>query len=131
MNWLKELNDQLKWLQQKFKAGFECVVDWQPTEIFLRPRINRPDNKKMVVHGEWKGNRLIIYEDKELRKAVHTLNHEFIERMLINNLVDPYVLLANSIQNVFRTMAYRSQEALIEKLAALEDIEYEERKRNS
>jgi len=124
MNWTEELNKELKRLQKKWKAGFECIVDCQPTELFLRPRIYRPDGKEMVVHGEWKGTRLIIYENESLKKAIHTLHHEFIEYVLVNDLADPYILLANSLQNVFRTMAYKKQEARIEQLAKLEDEEY-------
>lgn len=123
-NWTEELNKELKRLQLKYKVGFECAVDWQPTEVFLRPRIHRPDGKRLIINGEWKGNRLIIYENVDLNKALHTLRHEYIERMLINDLVDPYVILANSIQNVFRTLAYKSQEELIERLTRLEDEEY-------
>lgn len=130
MNWTKELNDELKRLQQKYQAGFECFVDWEPTEIFARPTITRPDSKQLRVHGEWKGSRLIIYENEKLEKAIHTLHHEFIEYILINDLVDDYVILANSLQNVFRTMAYKKQELRIEQLARLEDQEYEKLKKN-
>lgn len=130
LNWTSELQKELERLQQKYQAGFECIVDWQPTEPFLRPRITRPDGKKLVVHGEWKGQRLIIYEHEKLKKAIHTLHHEFIEYILINDLVDDYVILANSLQNVFRTMAYKKQELRIEQLARLEDQEYEKMKKN-
>lgn len=127
-NWTEEFDKELKRLQQKYQAGFECVVDWQPTDVFLRPIINRPDSKRLRVHGEWKGTRLIIYEDSDLDRAIHVLHHEFIEYVLINDLVDDYVIFANSLQNVFRTITYKKQEARIEQLAKLEDQEYAKRK---
>jgi len=130
-NWTEEFNKELKRLQKKWETGFECVVEWQPTELFLRPRIYRPDGKQLTVHGEWKGNRLIIYENETLEKAIHTLHHEFIEYILVNDLADPYVILANSLQNVFRTLAYKKQEMRVEQLAKLEDKEYEQIKRNA
>jgi len=130
-NWIEEFNKELKRLQQKYSAGFECVVEWQPLNHTLRPRIYRPDGKQLVVNGEWKGSRLIIYEEEYLERAIHTLHHEFIEYILMNSLVDPYVILANAVQNVFRTLAYKAQEKQIEVLANLEDKEYAKLKRKS
>jgi len=108
-NWIKKLNTELERLKEKYEAGHECVVEWKPTELLFRPTITRPDGKKMRVHGEWCGTHLIIYEDEKFKKAIHTLHHEFLEYILINDLVDPYVLMINSIQGVFRTMAYKIQ----------------------
>lgn len=130
-NWTEEFDKELKRMQQKFQAGFECIIDWEPTDIFLRPKIYRADGKQLRVHGEWKGTHLIIYEDKSLKKAIHTLHHEFIEYVLINDLVDNYVIFANALQNVFRTLTYKQQERRIEQLAGLEDTEYDKTKRNA
>jgi hypothetical protein len=126
-----ELNKELKRLQEKYKLGFEIELDFHPTPMFDRPTIVRADGRKLRVNGEWNNNTITIYEDENLDKALHVLRHEFIERMLLIDLVDPYVILSNSLQNVFSTLAYKSQEKKIELLAHLEDEEYERIKRNS
>ena len=118
---LKLLRKELKRLQQKYATGFGIEIVYQPTDIMLRPRITRPDGKRLIVNGEWKGNRIFIYSDTD---PVHTLHHEFIERFLLEHLVDGYVILSNMWQNVFRTLMYKDQEQQIEILAKLEDEEY-------
>ena len=120
----KELQKQLKHLQNKYKVGFNVKLIWQPMELILRPRISRPDGKRLVVNGQWKQNKIFIYEGENLERAIHILNHEFVEKMLLESLVDPYVIFANTLQNVFRTLAYKAQEEQIEILAKLEDEEY-------
>lgn len=130
MNWTEELEKELERLKQKYQTGFECVLEWQPTEIFARPIIYRLDGKKLRVHGEWQENRIIIYENESFKKAIHTLHHEYLEYILINSLAYPYVILSNALQNVFRTLAYKEQEKRIEQLAKMEDREYEKTQRN-
>lgn len=118
---LKLLQEELKRLQQKYATGFGIEIVYQPTDLMLRPRITRPDGKRLIVNGEWKGNRIFIYSDEN---PIHTLHHEFIERFLLEHLVDGYVILSNMWQNVFRTLMYKDQEQQIEILAKLEDEEY-------
>jgi len=126
-----ELNKELKRLQLKYGAGFELKLEWHPTPLLNRPTIYRADSKKMRVNGEWTNNTITIYEDESLEKALHITRHEFIEWMLLSNLVDPYVILANTLQNVFQTLSYKAQEKQIELLVRLEDEDYERIKRNS
>jgi hypothetical protein len=109
-----ELNKELKRLQLKYGAGFELKLEWHPTALFDRPTIHRADGKKMKVNGEWTNHTIIVYENADLDKALHILRHEFIEWMLLSNLVDPYVILANTLQNVFQTLSYKAQEKQIE-----------------
>lgn len=125
---IKELQKELKRLQEKYKTGFGIEIVYQPTDVMLRPRITRADGKRLIVNGEWKGNRIFIYNDEN---PVHTLHHEFIERFLLEHLVDGYVILSNMWQNVFRTLMYKDQEQQIEILAKLEDEEYEKLERNT
>ena len=126
-----ELNKELKRLQLKYGAGFELKLEWHPTPLLNRPTIHLADGKKMRVNGEWTNHTIIIYEDESLEKALHIERHEFIEWMLLSNLVDPYVILANTLQNVFQTLSYKAQEKQVELLVRLEDEEYERIKRNS
>jgi len=124
-----ELNKELKRLQQKYGAGFELKLEWMPTPLLDRPTIHRADGKKLRVNGEWTNNTIIVYEDVDLNKALHVLRHEFIEWLLLSNLVDPYVILANTLQNVFQTITYKAQEKQVELLVRLEDEEFEKIKR--
>jgi len=126
-----ELNKELKRLQLKYGAGFELKLEWHPTDLLHRPTIQRADGKRLKVNGEWANTTITIYEDESLDKALHILRHEFIEWMLLSNLVDPYVILANTLQNVFQTLSYKAQEKQIELLVRLEDEDYERIKRNS
>lgn len=124
-----ELKKELTRLQERYKAGQEIELIWKPIAPLHRPRFTRADGKVMVVNGEWTNGQIKIYEDQDLDKAMHTLHHEFAEMIILSDLVDPYVILSNALQNVFRTLTYISQEKLIEKLAKLEDEEYEKTKR--
>jgi len=128
----KEVQKQLKYLQEKYKVGFDIKLDWQPRDLKLRPRITRPDGIQLIINGEWTQNgQIIIYEDKDLKKAIHLLNHEFIEKMLIESLVDPYLIYANSLKRVFETFTYKTQEKQINSLTKLEDDHYDKVKRKS
>jgi len=120
-NLIKELNQELKRLQQKYATGFNIEIVYRPTDVAFRPRITCPDGKRLVVNGEWKKNRIFIYNNED---PIHTLHHEFVEKFLLEHLVDGYVILSNMWQNVFRTLMYRDQEEQIEILARLEDEEY-------
>jgi hypothetical protein len=127
LDFKKELEIQLKKLETKYKIGNDVEIVWEPRDLLLRPKITTADGKLRVVQGEWTNEKIIIYENENLEKAIHILNHEFVERMLCSTLVDPYVILSNALQNVFRTLTYLSQEKLIEKLAKMEDKQYGER----
>jgi ribosomal protein L21E len=123
----KELELQLKRLEAKYKVGNDVEIVWEPRDLIMRPHITTAEGKTRVVQGEWTSDKIIIYENESLEKAIHVLNHEFIERMLCTTLVDPYVVLSNALQNVFKTLNYLGQEKLIEKLAKMEDKTYGER----
>lgn len=125
---IDELNAELKRLQDKYKTGFGIEIVYEPTAVTMRPRITRPDGKRLVVNGEWKGKKIFIYTDQD---PIHTLHHEFVEKLLLESLVDGYVILSNMWQNVFRTLMYKDQEQQIEILAKLEDEEYEKLKGSS
>lgn len=126
-----ELNKELDRLKLKWQAGFEIALDFQPMDVIFRPRIELADGKKRVVNGEWCKGKITIYVNESLEKAIHTLHHEFLEYILCNSLIDPYVVMANALQNVFRTLTYQAQEKQIETLANLEDREYDKLKKNS
>jgi len=125
------IEKELKRLQKKYGVGWELKVYWRPTPPHERPIVYRADGKKMRINGEWTTNSIIIYEDQNEEKIIHCLHHEFVEWMLLSDLVDPYVILANALQNVFRTLTYKTQEKRIEILAKLEDEEYAKLKRNT
>jgi hypothetical protein len=127
LDFKKELELQLKRLEAKYKVGNDVEILWEPRDILKRPRITTAENKTRVVNGEWTNDKITIYENEDLDTAIHILNHEFVERMLCSTLVDPYVILSNALQNVFRTLTYLSQEKLIEKLARMEDKQYGDR----
>jgi len=126
-----KLREEFKRLKLKWQAGFEIELVYEPTDPIMRPRITLADGKKRMVNGEWVNGRITIYVNESLEKAIHTLHHEFIEYILCNDLVDPYVTMANALQNVFKTLTYQAQEKRIESLAKMEDVEYEKLKRNS
>ena len=125
--WEVELNKELKRLQLKYQTGFEIRLEFQPEDVQLRPRHDRGNGKKYCVNGEWMQGKIIIYENESLEKCIHVLHHEFIESVLLSDLVDPYVILSNALQNVFKTLNYMNQEKRIEALAKMEDLEYGQR----
>ena len=99
-----QLRKEFNRLKLKWQAGFEIELVYEPTDVVLRPRVTLADGKKRVVNGEWCNGKIKIYVNESLEKAIHTLHHEFIEYILCNDLVDPYVMMANALQNVFKTL---------------------------
>jgi hypothetical protein len=65
--------------------------------------------------GEVTGGEIRIYEADEAT-ALDTLRHEFIEYMLMNELVAPYKRLVSKLISLFEEDMYRRKESLVEKL---------------
>jgi len=126
-SWLEEMKKELKRLTAKYQAGFEIELEFRPCDVTLRPKHDRGNGKRYCVSGEWMEGKIIIYENESLQKCVHVLHHEFIEYVLLSDLVDPYVILSNALQNVFKTLNYLSQEKRVEVLAKVEDEEFGKR----
>lgn len=98
---LRRLEIELVHLKQRFKIGQELAVEWVPNN----------DSKS----GEVIGTTIQIYEsDRE--KALDTLRHEFVEYVLINELVAPYKRLINKLISLFEEEMCARKEALIERL---------------
>jgi hypothetical protein len=70
------------------------------------------------VSGEVSGGIISVYEDNEA-KALDTLRHEFIEYVLMNELVAPYKRLVNRLIGLFEDEMYRRKENLVEKLLGM------------
>lgn len=98
---LQRLDAELTHLKRKFGMGQELRLEWTPN--------NGPKS------GEVTGETICIYEANEAR-ALDTLRHEFIEYMLMNELVAPYKRLVNKLISLFEEDMYRRKESLVEKL---------------
>ena len=81
--------------------GQELKFQWQPN-----------DGPKS---GEVVGRTIRIYEADEA-KALDTLRHEFVEYLLMNELVTPYKRLVNKLIAAFEEEMYGRKERLVEKL---------------
>ena len=123
----KELNRELERLIRKYPFGVEIELIFQPTDVLLRPRVKLADGKERHVCGEWINNKITIYENRSLADCVHVLHHEFFEMLLMSELVDPYVILSNALQDVFRTITYLNQEKKVETFAKVEDREWKKK----
>ena len=100
---LKEL-DMLKIL---FSAG-------QQLDFLYLPGADRTNDKGNRLLGEVQANTIILYESDE-QKAIHTLQHEFIEHM-IKQRTAGYVLVINMQKEIIETLLYGQDEALVETL---------------
>lgn len=98
---LQQLKTELIHLKQKFGMGQELKLEWMPN--------NGPKS------GEVTGGTIHIYEADEA-KALNTLQHEFIEYLLMNELVAPYKGLVNKLISLFEEEMYKRKETLVEKL---------------
>lgn len=127
VDWNQELKRELKRITEKYPFGVDVELVFQPTDVLLRPRVKLQDGKERHVCGEWSNNKITIYENDSLDKCIHTLHHEFFEMLLMTELVDPYVILSNALQDVFRTITYLNQEKKIETFAKVEDREWKKK----
>jgi len=112
LNWVDELDKELGRLQQKHKAGFECSIDWQPTEMGLRPKISPKISEHLKVDS------VVVFDlDFEKLQTLASEEHEF-------RPVSRYPAATRDISILV------PQEVLVEKLAKLEDEEYEKLRRS-
>lgn len=100
---LKEL-DMLKTL---FSAGHQL-------DLLYLPGADRTNDRGNRLLGEVQANTIILYESDE-QKAIHTLQHEFIEHM-IKQRTAGYVLVINMQKEIIETLLYGQDEALVETL---------------
>ena len=91
-------------MKQQFQLGQELKIEWIPS-----------DGPKS---GEVNGNCIYIYEADET-KALDTLRHEFVEYVLMNELVAPYKRLVNKLISLFEEEMYDRKEKLVERLREL------------
>jgi len=98
---LQRLETELIHLKQKFQMGQELKFEWMPN--------NGPKS------GEVTGTTIRIYEANEAR-ALDALRHEFVEYVLMNELVAPYKRLINKLISLFEEEMYSRKENLVERL---------------
>lgn len=98
------LEDELASLKRKFQTAQELKLEWIPND----------DPKS----GEVIGTTIHIYEADEM-KALDALQHEFVEYILINELVAPYKRLVNKLISLFEEEMCDRKEKLIERLREL------------
>jgi hypothetical protein len=101
---LRLLETELDHLKHEFQMGQELRLEWIPN--------NGPKS------GEVTGTMIRIYEEDE-RKALGTLQHEFIEYILTQDLVAPYKRLINKLISLFEEEMYDRKEKLVERLQEL------------
>ena len=103
-----KLNEELKFLQNKFNKGYELTLKYLPGEI----RYNE-NNKPLA--GEIINDMIIIYEAKE-EKAIATLHHEFLEYLIIPLLKDSFYII--SYQNkIITQLLLNKKEDIVEQLS--------------
>jgi hypothetical protein len=98
---LRRLETELAYLKQKFPLTQEINLEWIPN-----------DGPKS---GEVIDTTIRIYE-ADPAKALDTLRHEFIEYILMNELVAPYKQLINKLISLFEEEMYKRKEILVEKV---------------
>jgi hypothetical protein len=103
-NTLQSLKLELTRLKSKFNLGRELKLQWIPN-----------NGQKS---GEVIGTTVRIYEADQA-KALDTLRHEFIEYLLIQDLVAPYKRLINKLISLFEEEMYDRKEKLVERLQEL------------
>ena len=91
-------------MKQQFQLGQELKLQWAPN--------NGPKS------GEVGGGIIKIYETDQT-KALDTLRHEFVEYVLVNELVTPYKRLVNRLISLFEEEMYDRKEKLVERLREL------------
>lgn len=101
---LHRLKSELTHLKQKFQMGQELKLQWMPN--------NGPKS------GEVIGGTICIYEADE-GKASDTLRHEFVEYVLMSELVAPYKRLVNKLIAAFEEEMYGRKEKLVERFKEL------------
>jgi hypothetical protein len=101
---LRRLETELNHLKQKFQMGQELSLEWSAN-----------NGRKS---GEVIGTTIHIYEADEA-KALDTLRHEFVECVLVNELVAPYKRLINKLIALFEEEMYDRKEKLVERLQEL------------
>jgi hypothetical protein len=100
-NTLRRLETELAALKKRFRSAQELEIEWIPN-----------DSPKS---GEVIGTKICIYEAHEA-EALDTLRHEFLEYVLVNELVAPYKRLINKLISLFEEETYDRKKRLIEKL---------------
>jgi len=101
---LRRLEAELARLKQQFQLGRELKLEWMPD-----------DGPKS---GEVSGGIIKIYEAGQT-KALDTLRHEFVEYVLVNELVAPYKALVNRFISIFEEEMYDRKEKLVGRLQEL------------
>jgi hypothetical protein len=102
------LNKELHRLQQMFRTGTELKVLYKPDDI----RINQ--NSK-ALSGEISGFFIIIYEH-DIEKAIATINHEFVE-YIIMPLIQDYINIINNQNRLITELLVKRKEEVVEWLA--------------
>jgi len=98
------LKHELARLKQKFQMGQELKLLWMPNS----------GSKS----GDVEGTVIRIYE-ADGTKALDTLRHEFVEYILVNELVAPYKRLINKLISLLEEEMYDRKEKLVERLREL------------
>ena len=101
---LQRLETELDHLKHKFQMGHELRLQWTPN--------NGPKS------GEVTDTTIHIYE-ADPTKALDTLRHEFVEYILVNELVAPYKRLINKLISHFEEEMYDRKEKLVQRLQEL------------
>jgi hypothetical protein len=101
---LGRLHAELARLKKSFQMGQELKLQWIPN-----------DGPKS---GEVTGTTVRIYES-DSTKALGTLRHEFLEYVLVNELVAPYKQMINKLISLFEEEMYDRKEKLVERLQEL------------
>ena len=103
----KELNEELDRLKSLFDTGHQLNLHYLPDA-------DRRNDKGNRLLGEVQANTILIYESEEY-KAVHTLQHEFIE-YIIKQKTANYVLIINKQKEIIEALLYQQEEEMVERI---------------
>jgi len=98
MTFIKKLEAELNNLKERSGLGLELKVVW-------KPRFNNE------LSGEVKNNIIFIYEEDE-KKAIDTLQHEFLD-YCVSKPIMPYKMLLNKLIQMLNDDAYRQKEEVV------------------
>ncbi|MHA1632268.1 MAG: hypothetical protein ACTSXC_05600, partial [Candidatus Freyarchaeota archaeon] len=99
------LREELRRLKEESGRGYGLSVRWVPN----------PDSDR---HGEVKGDIIYIYDTLEDR-ALETLEHEFVDQAITEEVIDPLIKYINIQKCLIEDLIYSRKERLVKSLLKL------------
>lgn len=109
----RKLRKELKRLVRKYGIGRQLTLIYQP-ELHI---VEHP--KRGIVGGELKDNVIRVYDLNE-EEALHTVRHEFFEKIL-EAPIQPWQSVVKALTQALEEITYYNKEQAIEALVRVEE----------